>query len=102
MKTRTVWRLAAVVLVALLVAASSGPAVAALAVPDPVRGYDAPPIGGEKDLARFVDALRARGFTVQQSQEQLDEGMMRLDVTRTCCAVGWQWSCYDNNAGAPY
>ena len=102
MKTRTLWRLAAVVLVALLIAASSGPALAALAVPDPGPTYGAPPIGGEEDVARFVDALQAQGFKVQKSQEQLGEGMVRLDVTCTCCAQGWQWSCYDNNAGAPY
>jgi len=102
MKTRTLWRLAAVVLVALLIAASSGPALAALAVPDPGRDYDAPPIGGEEDVARFVEALSAQGFNVQESQEQLGEGLVRLEVTRTCCAVGWQWSCYCNNAGAPY
>ncbi len=102
MKTRTVWWLAAVALVALLIAASSGPALASLAVPDHGRTSGAPPIGGEKDLARFVDALQGQGFRVQQSQEPLGEGMMRLDVTCTCCAEGWQWPCYDNNAGAPY
>ena len=102
MKTRTLWRLAAVVLVALLIAASSGPALAALAVPDPGPKYGAPPIGGEEDVARFVDALQVQGFKVQKSQEQLGEGMVRLDVTCTCCAQGWQWSCYNNNAGAPY
>ncbi len=102
MQTRGLWRLAAFVLVALLIAASSGPALAALALPDAGPGSGAPPIGGEEDVARFVDALRAQGFRVQQSQEQSGEGMVRLDVTRTCCGLGWQWSCFDNNAGAPY